>query len=782
MARLPERQYRLISRVTRVMALPAWRRLGAVAFALALLLSGLSAPRVAAISGYLDFTISGGLHHQVGDSITIQPTGSYTFAPYTGYGECAYVLTLGGGQSNSVLGSGSNIQEIIRPDGDTCPPWTFTLPNLADMGYWPEGSATSIIVEMGLIDGACNETCLLAASNGIAITYAPSSASVMPASSLPVVLWSLDHDPVANGDQGTLTVTEVGFGDRLHFCSGTFWYEPTPIYADQPACADVAFEMSNGVVNVNLDDLTERVEGDAWSSLEADSNVEIPSADTLTWSPPSAPVDVSATAGNGRATVSWGWSPSVTAYTVTSSPGDQTCTSPGGPLWCTVTGLTDGQSYTFTVVASNDFGDSPPSNASNSVIPQTTPSAPMDVTANAGDSQATVSWRAPADDGGSAISAYTVTSSPGGKTCTWSAGPLSCSVNGLTNGQSYTFTVVASNGVGDGPASDPSNSVTPATTPDAPTNVSAVAGNGQAAVSWSAPADNGGSTITAYTATSSPGGKTCTWSAGPLSCSVSGLTNGQSYTFSVVAANGVGDGPASSPSNSVTPAAPADTTPPLVSAPDGYLLAPATLTRTAPFELTWPAASDVSGIDHYELQFKKGSHPWKTVGLDSPTATSALLNLAPGASDRFRLRATDTADNSSAWVTTSTTKLRRVQEKSGAVSYAGGWKSVSLSGASGGHVKKSSSTGATASYTFSGTSVALVTTTGPRYGMVEVWLDGVRQTTLDLYSASRHTQQIVWSPAAPLSAGNHTLQLRVTGTKRPASGGTRVDLDAFLVW
>jgi mannan endo-1,4-beta-mannosidase len=66
--------------------------------------------------------------------------------------------------------------------------------------------------------------------------------------------------------------------------------------------------------------------------------------------------------------------------------------------------------------------------------------------------------------------------------------------------------------------------------------------------------------------------------------------------------------------------------------------------------------------------------------------------------------------------------------------------------------------------------------------MVEVWLDGVQQTTIDLYSASRHTQQIVWAPSAPLSAGNHTLELRLTGTKRPASGGTRVDLDALLVW
>ena len=94
-----------------------------------------------------------------------------------------------------------------------------------------------------------------------------------------------------------------------------------------------------------------------------------------------------------------------------------------------------------------------------------------------------------------------------------------------------------------------------ATVPGAPTGVAAVAGTASAAVSWTAPASNGGAAIDGYTATASPGGQTCSWTTGPLSCTVAGLANGTPYTFTVLAHNTIGNGPASSASNSVIPTA-----------------------------------------------------------------------------------------------------------------------------------------------------------------------------------------------------------------------------------
>jgi len=90
--------------------------------------------------------------------------------------------------------------------------------------------------------------------------------------------------------------------------------------------------------------------------------------------------------------------------------------------------------------------------------------------------------------------------------------------------------------------------------PSAPRNVSAIAGNESATVSFSAPSDDGGAAIMSYTATSTPGSRSGSCSASP--CVVEGLSNGTAYTFTVSAKNEVGEGPASNPSNSVTPSAP----------------------------------------------------------------------------------------------------------------------------------------------------------------------------------------------------------------------------------
>jgi alpha-tubulin suppressor-like RCC1 family protein len=175
-----------------------------------------------------------------------------------------------------------------------------------------------------------------------------------------------------------------------------------------------------------------------------------------------------------------------------------------------------------------------------------TPAAPQSPAATAGSAAATVSWSAPAWDGGAAVTSYTVTPVGGPGSCSWSAG-TTASCSGLTNGTAYTFTVEASNGVGAGPTAV-TGSVTPRTVPGAPTAVAATAADTTSSVSWTAPASDGGAAVTSYTATAVPADgtlptRTCTAPGSP--CTVGGLTDGVTYTVTVTATNAVGTGAAS---------------------------------------------------------------------------------------------------------------------------------------------------------------------------------------------------------------------------------------------
>lgn len=162
---------------------------------------------------------------------------------------------------------------------------------------------------------------------------------------------------------------------------------------------------------------------------------------------------------------------------------------------------------------------------------------------------ATVTFTAPVYNGRSAITSYTVTSSPGGFTGTGASSPIT--VTGLQSATAYTFTVTATNAVGTSSASSASNSITATTVPQAPTiGTASSSSGGTASITFTGNA-TGGSAITTYTMTSSPGSITGTGASSPIT--VTGLTNGTAYTFTATATNANGTSTASAASNSVTP-------------------------------------------------------------------------------------------------------------------------------------------------------------------------------------------------------------------------------------
>ncbi|WP_157555993.1 DUF7507 domain-containing protein [Herbidospora yilanensis] len=184
-----------------------------------------------------------------------------------------------------------------------------------------------------------------------------------------------------------------------------------------------------------------------------------------------------------------------------------------------------------------------------------TPAAP---TATAGATSATVTWTAPSPNG-SPITGYVVTPYLNGVAQTpisYSSTATTQTLTGLTAGASYTFTVAAVNTIGTGTASAQSNAVVPYTVPGRPTITSATAGDLSATLTWSPPAANGGSAVTGYIVTPYLNGVEQTPISYPSTATtqtVTGLTAGASYTFTVAAVNAAGTGSPSTVSATVTP-------------------------------------------------------------------------------------------------------------------------------------------------------------------------------------------------------------------------------------
>lgn len=173
------------------------------------------------------------------------------------------------------------------------------------------------------------------------------------------------------------------------------------------------------------------------------------------------------------------------------------------------------------------------------------PSAPQNAVAVPDLASAFVSFDPPADDGGAVVGTYTVTSSPGGFQATGSSSPIT--VVGLTNGVSYTFTVVATNVVGDSAPSAPTAAVTPFGTAGPPTIVQSFVGMGSLELEVGASTDDGGSAITEYEVT-------CTTASGSNSVSATGqlplivvepVVDGIDYFCTAAAVNAAGAGTSS---------------------------------------------------------------------------------------------------------------------------------------------------------------------------------------------------------------------------------------------
>ncbi|MFB9751156.1 fibronectin type III domain-containing protein [Paenibacillus hodogayensis] len=287
--------------------------------------------------------------------------------------------------------------------------------------------------------------------------------------------------------------------------------------------------------------------GESAASNEVSAMPQVPA--------PGAPVVQSLAAGDGQATLTWNPVSGATGYKVFQSKtagtyGAELNTVSGSVYSYNATGLTNDTAYYFVVKAINAGGDSSASNEVSATPQVPAPGASVIESATAGNGQATLTWSPVNGAIGYKVFQSNTSGTYGTEISTVSGAVYSYSATGLTNGIAYYFVVKAINAGGESAASN-EVSATPRTVPGTPTGVTAVASNGQATITFTAPADNGGSLITGFEVISSPGNIVVTGTASPIT--VTGLSNGVTYKFTVKAINSVGSGAWSAASTEVTP-------------------------------------------------------------------------------------------------------------------------------------------------------------------------------------------------------------------------------------
>jgi hypothetical protein len=449
--------------------------------------------------------------------------------------------------------------------------------------------ATSATVS-GLADGS-NYTFVVTAKNAIGSTASAASAAVTPYDTVldfgtPATVDGGDNSSVVLGMKFTTSLEGIIQGVRFYKAAantgthvGALWTSSGQLLAS----ATFANESASG-----------------WQTVLFSQPVQIEPGTTYV---------VSYTDPNGH-------------YSFTSGAFNSAVTN--NELQAPATGTTANGVYTYS--GSNAFPTSSFGGASYwvDVLFQSfaAPGQVTGVTASAGQSSATVSWSAPTSGG--AVTKYVVTPWIGSTaqattTVTGTPPATTATINNLTPGTQYTFSVHAANANASGSESAHSSAITPqgATAPSAPTGVTAAAASGQALVSWTGSSGNG-SAITGYTVTPSAGGTPVQVGASATSATVTGLTNGTSYTFTVTATNGVGSTP-SSPSSAVTPY---DTildfsTPATVDSGDGG-------SNNLGVRFVSTVAGQVEGIRFYKAATNTGAHIgslWSATGQLLASAT-----------------------------------------------------------------------------------------------------------------------------------------------------------------
>lgn len=287
-------------------------------------------------------------------------------------------------------------------------------------------------------------------------------------------------------------------------------------------------------------------------------------------SPPSAPLNLTAQVGPGYVRLTWdapasNGSVDITRYGLLRGPDGASLvplanlTAPGS---YNDTAVVNGVTYYYAVVAENAVGLGPAS-AVVSAVPWAPPTAPQGLTATGGDREIRVAWDAPADLGGGSLTQIRLFRGPDAGNLTLLASLSGASRNytdtNVTVGQTYAYSVQAMTTFAPGPLA-PAVTAFARSLPTEPLNLTATGGEGVVHLAWEVPLSDGAEPLVGYVLR-----RTSDQAGDPEVVTPLGLgtafddanvTNGVTYSYSIAAENGLGEGPASAPLATARPAGP----------------------------------------------------------------------------------------------------------------------------------------------------------------------------------------------------------------------------------
>ena len=370
---------------------------------------------------------------------------------------------------------------------------------------------------------------------------------------------------------------------------------------------------------------------------------------------PGSPTSVSASAANGAVTLNW-TAPSprleLTQYEIEIVGGGETRTvsAGAGVTSTTISGLTNGQSYAFSMRSVNRVGESS-ATSPVTATPSTLPQPPASIVAEPSQGAIAVTWTPPSSDGGSTILDYQVLVHDAGddpatdpavaSTTATQLSALFTTSQGLNNGQAYDIRIYSRNSNGSSVTAVTTTGVVPGR-PSVPRTVTAVGRAGSAIVTWASPLSDGGAPILSYIVRAYETGTSTLVSTEVVGADVRelsslSLVNGTTYDITVAASQALG--PANQSAAIGAQGSSSTRIQVVAGRPNAPSTAPVVVPANGSLVVTWPAVADVAGIEvtHYKVRAVGPSTVTSSALSESSaqcgtTCTTTLSPLTNGAS------------------------------------------------------------------------------------------------------------------------------------------------------